>query len=89
MAKLLLFSDFSKITEIVCGGAYLDKWHTAKLSLLWHATHLRKEKPAQAKCGLSQPFYTQGLAPASNNLFTLKKISNDTYRHKHTQLELW
>lgn len=44
MAKLLLFSDFSKITEIVCSGAFLDKWHTAKLSLLWHCYTPEKRK---------------------------------------------
>lgn len=69
--KVTAFLGLFKITEIVCGGAFFDKWHTAKLSLFGTATHLRKEMPTQAKCGLPQPFYTQGLAPASNNLFIL------------------
>lgn len=49
MAKLLLFSDYSKFTEIVCGGAYCNKWHTAKLSLLWHCYTLEKRCATTSK----------------------------------------
>ena len=85
MAKLLLFSDFSKITEIVCGSAYLDKWHTAKPNLLWHCYTPEERKASTSKMWAFSAIFThKDWHQPAIHYSLLKKVFKMTHKDTNT-----